>query len=42
LRSSKAVVFAFFQGEKGGNPFGNMGAMMENIKKAQVVVQVYA
>ena len=24
----------------GGNPFGNMGAMMENIKKAQAVVQV--
>ncbi len=26
----------------GGNPFGNMGAMMDNIKKAQAVVQVGA
>lgn len=26
----------------GGNPFGNMGNLMENLKKAQAMVQVEA
>ncbi|KAK9816672.1 hypothetical protein WJX72_003541 [[Myrmecia] bisecta] len=30
------------KGEGGGNPFGNMGALMENVKKAQQLVQVEA
>lgn len=42
-RTTRQRTYALFgggkDGEKGGNPFGNMGAMMENIKKAQVVVQ---
>lgn len=28
--------------EGGGNPFGNMGNLMENLKKAQQMVQVEA
>jgi len=28
------------QGGGGNNPFANMGALMENMKKAQEVVQV--
>lgn len=36
------ALFGKGDGEGGGNPFGNMGNLMENLKKAQQLVQVEA
>ncbi|KAL4448896.1 hypothetical protein ABPG77_007613 [Micractinium sp. CCAP 211/92] len=36
------ALFGKGDGEGGGNPFGNMGNLMENLKKAQQMVQVEA
>ncbi|KAK9909789.1 hypothetical protein WJX75_007464 [Coccomyxa subellipsoidea] len=36
------ALFGKGDGKGGGNPFGNMGNLMENVKKAQQLVQVEA